>query len=284
MHGAKIVMNVDDILYNPLPLLGISLSQIILFAAFLVIGIIIVKIIINIIARTFKRLKTPPLVTSLIISILRFIGYIVVVLSVLPIIGVDTSTVGLGLSAILGLILGFGLQDTWANMAAGVWLAVLKPFDKGDYVKIADYEGLVEAIGVMSTVLKTFENTVITIPNKNIWGTPIVNYTREPIRRITLNIGVAYGTDLDKAINTIMEIVKNNPKTLDDPEPVVVVAELGDSAVVLQLRVWVRKEDYGSTKVNLIKSIYEEFSKAGIEIPYPQLDIHIREAPKQDMI
>ncbi len=274
------LMGIGEVFTTPLPLVGFSIYQLVVFIVALVVGVIIVRIIVNILGKSLERTKTPALVRNLLTSIFKTIGYIIVVLAALPIIGIDTSTVGLGLSAIIGLILGFGLQDTWANMGAGVWLAVIRPFDKGDYVEVAGHSGIIQGIGVMSTTLKTFDNVVITIPNKNIWGAPIVNYTREPIRRITLDVGVAYGTDLNKAINVAIETAKKHPKVLDDPAPAVVVTELGDSAVNLQLRAWVKKEDYGATRVELIKMIYEEFNKAGIEIPFPQLDVHIKDMPK----
>ncbi|ADI31870.1 mechanosensitive ion channel family protein [Staphylothermus hellenicus] len=273
-------MGVEDIFVSPLPFLGFSIYQLVVFIVALIIGIIIVRIVANILKRTMDRLKTPPLVSGLVINIIKAIGYIIVILSVLPIIGIDTSAAGLGLSAVIGLILGFGLQDTWANMAAGVWLAVIRPFDKGDYVQVAGYSGIIHGIGVMSTTLKTFENVVITIPNKNIWGAPIVNYTREDTRRVDLDVGVAYGTDLDKAINVALETVKKHPKVLQDPAPQVVVTQLADSSVNLQIRAWTKTSDYGAVKVDLTKMIYEEFNKAGIEIPFPQLDVHIRDMPK----
>ncbi len=273
-------MDIVDTLKTPLPFLGFSVYQLLVFIVSLVVGIIIVRIVASILKKTLEKVKTPPLITWLLVSIIKSIGYIVVLLSALPVIGIDTSTVGLGLSAIMGLILGFGLQDTWANMGAGIWLAIIRPFDKGDYVEVAGYSGIIQSIGVMSTTLKTFDNTVITIPNKSIWGSPIVNYTREPIRRITLNIGVAYGTDLNKALNIALETVKKHPRVLEDPAPAVVVTELADSSVNLQVRAWVKKEDFGSTKAELIKMLYEELNKANIEIPFPQLDVHIRDMPR----
>ena len=269
-----------DLLSQTIPYTSVTVYQIVFFISAIIIGCILVKIMVYVLSKTLHKLRVPGLIEGLIISIAKVVGYIVVILSALPIIGVNTGVAGLGLSAILGLILGFGLRDTWANMAAGVWLAVIRPFDKGDYVEVAGYSGIVEGIGVMSTVLRTWDNVVITIPNKNIWGAPIVNYTRLPIRRITLNVGVAYGTDLDRAIAVALSVLKNHPKTLDDPEPQVVVTELGDSSINLQLRVWVKKDDYGLVKTEIIKKIYEEFGKADIEIPYPQLDIHIKEMPR----
>ena len=272
-----------DYLNETISYTGVTVYQIIFFVLVIITGYILVKIMVYILRKTLRKLRVPGLVEGLIISIAKAVGYIVVILSALPIIGINTGVAGLGLSAVLGLILGFGLQDTWANMAAGVWLAVIRHFNKGDYVEVAGYSGVVEGIGVMSTVLRTWDNVVITIPNKNIkniWGAPIINYSRMPIRRITLNIGVAYGTDLDRAIAVALSILKNHPKTLDDPEPQVVVTELGGSSINLQLRVWVKKEDYGLAKAEIIKKIDEEFSRADIKIPYPQLDIHIRDMPR----
>lgn len=264
---------------TPLPVVGFSAYQLVLFLAILLVGVLAVKVVARLVKRSLERFGAPPLVTGLLTSITRGLGYIVVVITALPVIGVDTSTVGLGLSAIIGLILGFGLQDTWANMAAGVWLAVTRPFDKGEYVEVSGYSGIIDGIGLMTTTLKTFDNVVITIPNKKVWGAPVVNYSREPTRRVTLDIDVAYGTDLSKAIDVTMGILKAHPKVLDDPEPAVVVTQLKDSSINLQVRAWARKEDYGTVKADLIRGIYEEFRKAGIEIPYPQLDVHIRDMP-----
>jgi small conductance mechanosensitive channel len=270
----------DSILAYTIPFTSITFFDIIVFIVSLIIGVYVVKILCRIIEKMLEKAKTPPLVSGLVVSLIKAIGYIIVVLSVLPIIGIDTSTVGLGLSAILAFILGFGLQDTWSNMAAGIWLSVIKPFDIGDYIEAAGYSGIVERIGIMSTLLRTFDNVVINIPNKNIWGSPIVNYTRKDTRRIDLTIGVGYNTDLDKAITLLLDIAKNHERILNDPEPQVVVTELADSSINLQLRAWVKTSDYGGTRAELLKKIYEEFVRNNIEIPYPQLDIHIRDMPK----
>lgn len=275
-----ILIDIAEAFTSPIPFLGISLYQLAVFIALLIIGIILVRIIVNLSKKTLDKMRVSPLVSGLLVGIIRMTGYLVVILSVLPIIGIDTSTASLGLSAVFGLILGFGLQDTWANMAAGVWLAVIKPFDRGDYVEVAGYAGKVEGIGVMSTILKTFDNVVITIPNKNVWGAPIVNYSRENIRRIDLGVGVAYGTDLDKALNVALETVKKHPNVLPDPAPQVVVIQLADSSINFQIRAWTKTFNYGSTKADLIMMIYKEFVRAGIEIPFPQLDVHIRDMPK----
>ncbi len=263
-----------------IPYVNISIIQIILFIVFLAVGIIAIRIIAKILERTLRKVKVPDLVIGLTVSLVKAIGYIIVLLSVLPTLGISTGAAGLGLSAILAFIVGFGLQDTWANMAAGIWLAVIRPFDVGDYIEVAGHKGIVQGIGVLSTILKTFDNAVITIPNKSIWGSPMINYTSEPIRRGSISIGVAYGLNLDKVINIMLETIKSHPNVLKEPAPQVVITEFADSSINLEARIWTRKEHLGGTLNELKKMIYEAFENNGIEIPFPQLDIHIKEMPK----
>ncbi len=265
---------------STIPYLGITVLQVLLFIVFLAIGVVVVRVVAGMVRRAMLRAKAPGLVADLVSSLVKAIGYIVVVLAVLPTLGIDTGAAALGLSAILAFVIGFGLQDTWANMAAGIWLAVIRPMDKGDFVEVAGYKGVVQGIGVMSTVLKTFDNAVITIPNRSIWGSPMVNYTREPVRRVSVSIGVAYGTDLDKAVNTALEIIRSHELVLSEPEPQVVITQLADSSINLEARAWVKKEHYGTVSNDLKKMLYEGFTREGIEIPFPQLDVHIRDMPR----
>jgi len=274
------VIHVGNALTKPIPYVGVSVMQIVWFTVFLVVGVVIVRVLARIFERAMGKAGAPPLVVSMASSMIRVIGYVVVLLAVLPTLGISTSAAGLGLSAILAFIIGFGLQDTWANMAAGVWLAVIRPFDIGDFINTAGHTGVVQGIGVMSTILKAPDNTVIIIPNRSIWGSPITNYTREPIRRASIIIGVAYGTDLSKAIETALNTVRGHPDVLDDPAPQVIVSELADSSVNLEVRVWTAKENYAKVQSDLKKMLYEEYGRAGIEIPYPQLDVHVRDTPE----
>jgi small conductance mechanosensitive channel len=150
----------------------------------------------------------------------------------------------------------------------------------GEVVEVAGKTGKVNAVGIMSTELVTPDNVLITIPNKLVWGSVITNYTRMPTRRVNVDVGVAYGTDLDKAIKIAMKLMENHPKVLKDPAPGVAITGLGDSAINLQLRAWTKTEDFWEVKGYLTKAIYETYMKEGIEIPFPQVDIHIREMPK----
>ncbi|HIH72269.1 MAG: Small-conductance mechanosensitive channel [Thermococcales archaeon 44_46] len=268
------------ILDKPLPYVEITPLQIITAVIVLIVGFVVAKIIVASFKRGLQKTKLPGLVIEFLARFLSALLYVVVILLAVRALGVNVGSVVLGLSAVIGLILGFGMQDTLTNLAAGVWLAALRPFDKGDVVTIAGQTGKVEAVGVMSTELLTADNVLITIPNKLVWGNVITNYTRMPTRRVDVNVGVAYGTDLDKAIKVAMDLMKNHPKVLKEPEPAVVITGLGDSSINLQLRAWAKTEDYWAVKGDLTKGIYEAYRREDIEIPFPQMDVHIKEMPK----
>ena len=263
-----------------LPYIGITPMQVITAILVLVVGWIVAKIVVRAFKGALKKTKLPELVVEFLARFLSALLYVAVILLAVRALGIETGSVVLGLSAVIGLILGFGMQDTLTNLAAGVWIAALRPFDKDDVVSVSGYTGKVNGVGVMSTELLTPDNVLVTIPNKLVWGNPIINYTRLPIRRVDVEVGVAYGTDLDKAIKLAMELMQNHPKVLKDPTPSVAITALADSSINLQLRAWAKTEDYWTVKGDLTKGIYELYTKEGIEIPFPQMDVHIKEMPQ----
>jgi small conductance mechanosensitive channel len=268
-----------DVLTWTIPLTSITLGNLIWATVIAVIGYVIIKSFEQLFRKSLIRIGAPELVASVLTRLTIVLFYVVLILAVAAALGFNTGSVVVGLSAIIGLILGFGLQDTMNNLAAGVWIAVSRAFSKGDLVSVSGYTGVVDDVGILSTILKQPDNTVITIPNRNVWGSPIVNYTKMPIRRVTLNIGVAYGTDLDKAVKVALETVTGIEGVLNDPPAQVVVSELADSSVNLQIRAWVKKQDFAAVKESILKSVYKRFGEEGIEIPYPQLDVHVRDMP-----
>ncbi len=264
------------VLNEPLPYIGVTPFQLISSLVILVAGYVITRILVGIFKRSMGKTKLPPLVIEFLGRFLAILLYVVVVIIGLGVVGISVSPVILGLSAVLGLILGFGLQDTITNLAAGVWIAALRPIDIGEVVEISGQTGSVSGIGLMSTELKTPDNKLITIPNKLVWGSIIVNYTRMPTRRVSVDIGVAYGTDLDRAIKLAMGLMKKHPLILDEPEPTVAITALADSSINLQLRAWVKTKDYWTVKGDLTRGIYELYKEEGIEIPFPQLEVHLK--------
>ncbi|ASJ09346.1 mechanosensitive ion channel protein MscS [Thermococcus siculi] len=261
---------------EPLPYIGVTPFQLVSALIILIVGYIVAKIIVSIFKKSMKKSKLSPIVVEFLARFLAILLYIIVIIVALGAVGVSVSPLILGLSAVIGLILGFGLQDTITNLAAGVWIASLRPIDIGEVVEVSGQVGSVTGIGLMSTVLHTVDNRMITIPNRLVWGSIIVNYTRLPIRRVDVDIGVAYGTDLDRAIKIAMDVMKSHPLVLDDPAPSVAITALADSSINLQLRPWAKTEDYWTVKGDITKAIYEAYGREGIEIPFPQLDVHIK--------
>ncbi len=261
---------------EPLPYIGISPMQIIIALVILILGWIVIKLIVSAFKKSLARSKLSDLVIEFLGRFFSVLLYVALILLAVSALGVQTGSVILGLSAIIGLILGFGLQDTITNLASGIWIAALKLIDKGEFVKVSGETGTVDAVGIMATHLLTLDNKLITIPNKLIWNDTITIYNRMPIRRADVSVGVAYGTDLDRAVQTAMDLMKNHPGILSDPAPAVVILELGDSSINMQLRAWAKKEDWWNVFLDLTKQIYEAYEREGITIPFPQMDVHLK--------
>ena len=181
----------------------------------------------------------------------------------------------LGLSAAIGLVLGLGLQTTIQNFAAGIWVAALRPIDKGEYVDVSGVQGTVKGVGIMATELLTSDNKYVTVPNGQLWNTPVINYSRMDTRRAAVSVGIGYTSDVNEAVRVAMDLMKSHPAVLPDPVPRVVVTELGDSSVNLALWAWTKTSDVMTVQYDISRDILSEYRKAGIEIPFPQMDVHL---------
>jgi small conductance mechanosensitive channel len=269
----------NNILNYTIPMTSITIQGVIWAIVIAIVGYIVIKVFEAIFKKSLMKIGVPDLVSGVLTKLIVALLYVVLVLAIAAALGFNTGSIVIGLSAIFAFVLGFGLQDTMNNLAAGVWIVVTRAFSKGDLITVAGYTGAVEEVGILTTVLKQPDNAIITIPNRSVWGSAIVNYTKMPIRRVTLNIGVAYGTDLDNAVKVALDTVKEVEGVLENPSPQVVVSELADSSVNLQIRAWVNKENFAAVKEAIMKSIYRRFNEEGIEIPFPQLDVHVRDMP-----
>jgi len=257
-----------------LPYTSITLLQLVSAVGVLVVGLIVARIIVGVFKRQMKRTKLSDVLVEFLGRFFSSLLYVLVILVVLSTLGVSVGSILLSLSAVVGLILGFGMQDTFNNVAAGTWIAALRPIDIGEVVTLNGLTGKVNAVGIMATELVTPDNVFITVPNGLVWGSPITNFSRMPIRRVDVSVGIAYESDVDTALQTAIDLMKAHEKVLDDPEPAVVVTELADSSVDLVLRAWAKTDDYWGVKGDLTKGILEALPKAGVEIPYPQVDVH----------
>ncbi len=257
-----------------IPYVEISLIQAITAAIIIVIGVIVVKVVVSVLKKGLKKMKIPPLMRTFIGRVCGVILYIGVVLMAATSLGFDVGSLVIGISAIIGIVLGFGLKDTFNNLAAGAWLASIRPFYKGEHVKVQGLEGSIECVGLMSTEILTPDNTYITIPNQVIWGSPIINYSRIQKRRVDVKVGLSYSGDINEAIDTALELMKKHPLILSDPASAVTVNDFGDSAINVTLKAWTDNDNYWTVKNQLTKGIFQTYTKKGIEIPYPQLDVH----------
>ncbi len=175
----------------------------------------------------------------------------------------------------MGFVLGFALGDTLSNIAAGVMIAVTKPFRSGHFVNVNGEDGIIKTVGISVTELDTPDNKHIIIPNKSVWGNNIINYTHNPVRRIDIETGVGYDDDLDLAIKTSLKVLRSHPKVLDDPAPQTFIKSMDDSSVALTVRPWVNTDDYWPVFFDLQKALKEAYDDAGLNIPYPQMDVHL---------
>ena len=207
----------------------------------------------------------------------KLVWYVImafVLVAVLNQFGVQTTSV-IAILGAAGLAIGLALQGTLANVASGVMLLFLRPFNIGDYVDAGGIAGTVVEIGLFNTEIKTRKGLCLIVPNKIIWESPITNFSRNPTRRFDITVGISYGDDVNGATDLLMGLLTGDERILDDPEPLAVVEELGDSAVIINLRAWTRAEDFWAAVWDLKKAIKVELEVAGYSIPFPQRDIHI---------
>ena len=188
--------------------------------------------------------------------------------------GVEVAPLLAGLG-IAGFIIGFALQDTLSNFASGMMILVYRPFDVGDVVEAGGVTGKVHKMNLVSTMVLTFDNQLLVVPNKQIWGGVIRNVTHQDTRRVDMTFGIGYSDDVPKAEKVLAEIVANHDKVLNDPEPVIRLNELGDSSVNFIVRPWAKTSDYWEVYWHVTREVKRRFDEEGISIPFPQRDVHI---------
>lgn len=264
-------------LEEPLPLIGFSLWNLIMFIVVLIVGMIVVKIVGRAVKKSLLRAKATEILAEFTSRFVKIILLIFVVMTALGFLGLDVSQYILGLAVVMGFVLGFALGDTLSNIAAGFMVAITKPFKAGDFVTVSGESGVIMSVGISVTELDTPDKKRIIIPNKIVYGSNIINFTRNPIRRVDMTTGVGYEDDLDKAIKTTMAVVTSHPKVLKDPAPQVAVTEMADSSVNFVVRPWCKTEDYWDVFFDLQKAIKQAYDREGISIPFPQRDLHIIE-------
>lgn len=248
------------------------IPRVIAFLVILAIAIALTRLV----RKSFKKLQSMHKISSifgtLMRKVLNAIIWIVAAVFILQDFGVDLTPViaGLGIS---GVVLGFALQETIASFFSGFIIAVKRPFEIGDYVSIGGTEGTVKTMDIMGVSLATGDNKLITMSNKNVWGSVIINSSALDKRRIDMIVPVAYDTDLEKARDVISSVILSYPEVLKDPEAKIEVHTLADSSINFIVRPWVPNADYWTVYWRFQKEIVDAFRANGIEIPYNKLDV-----------
>ena len=244
-------------------------------AAILVLGWLAIKLIVNAVGKAVEKGgKQNTLFGNFVRNVTGKICWIVLLVVVLGKLGIDIAPIVAGLG-VTGFILGFAFQESLGNLASGLMIALNEPFKIGDYVIVAGLEGTVIKMDMMAATLATADNKKVVIPNKSAWGAPIVNFSALGRRRVDIKIGIDYGCDAAKAIKVALEALPLVPNVLKDPAPSVSVASLDDSQVSLNIRPWTDGANYWTVYNDTQVAIKSAFEKNGIDIPFPQLTVHM---------
>lgn len=254
---------------------GLDFAVNILAAALiLVVGWLVIKLIDALVRKALMRGKAKQtLFINFACSVVTKVCWAVLLIMVAGRLGVNVAPLIAGLGA-TGFIIGFACQESLGNLASGMMIAINEPFKVGDVVDAAGHTGCILEVNMMATVMKTADGKRIVIPNKSVWGGPIVNYNTLGLRRVDLQVGIDYGEDVSKAIDVIRETVSRIPGVLSEPALGVAVASLNDSAVQINVRPWVKSADYWPVASATLTEVKEALFSAGVKIPFPQIEVH----------
>lgn len=202
-----------------------------------------------------------------------YVGFTIIAISILNEFGFKLSHL-LGAAGIITIAIGFASQTSMSNVISGLFLIAEKPFEVNDVISVGGATGVVLSIDILSIKLRTFDNRYIRIPNETIIKSEVTNITRFPIRRVDLNVGVAYKEDIGKVRTILLDIAKKHPLVLNEPEPLVVFNGFGNSSIDFLFGVWAVKSDWLTVKNNIAEEVKKRFDEEGIEIPFPHLSLY----------
>lgn len=241
------------------------------------IGVQLIKLIRSIIRKSMKRANVEVGAVQFVDSFLKAAMYIILVLTIASSFGLDAASIVAVLGS-AGVAIGLAVQGSLSNLAGGVLLLILKPFKVGDYIKedSSGKEGTVTEIQIFYTKLLTFDNQTVILPNGSLANNSLINVSAEPHRRMDIKIGISYKADLKKAKDVLLQVLETDEKTSKDKDRLVFVDELAESAVILGVRCWFAQEDFWSGKWRITENCKFALDEAGIEIPYNQLDVHVK--------
>ena len=267
-----------------MPMLGDWVIKLVIALLIYIIGKWIARRITNFLKKLMNRQDVDPTLVNFLSNVVFAILLVAVILASLDTLGLPVTSLVAVVGA-AGLAVGLALKDSLGNFASGVMLVLFRPFAKGDAVEVAGVTGKVDEVRIFSTILTTPDNKQIIIPNGQVAAGTITNYTALDQRRVDLVFGVGYDDDLKLAREVLTRICAEHPKVLDDPETSIFVLNLGDSSVDFAVRPWVKTEDYWTVWGDLLETGKVELEAAGLNIPYPQTDVHLHhQNPLSDLL
>jgi small conductance mechanosensitive channel len=241
------------------------------------VGRFIIKYTIKALRAVTQKRQVEASLTSFLNSLVSISLNVILAIIIIGILGIDTSSF-LAVFASAGIAVGMALSGTLQNFAGGVLILILKPYKVGDYIEAQGFAGTVREIQIFNTVMATLDNQIIIIPNGPLATGSLKNSTTAPTRRVDIDVDVAYGADPDEVRQVLMNIIEADERIMRSGvfAPFIPMTTMGTSGITFQIRVWVKSPDYWGVKFDTTEKVYRELGKAGIEIPYPQMDVHIK--------
>jgi small conductance mechanosensitive channel len=252
--------------------------KLLLAIVLLLVGLWVIKFVVKLLEKNVQG-KFDRTLTGFLMSITRAGLLVLLFISIASTIGIEVTS----FVAVLGaasFAVGFALQGSLSNFAGGVLLLVFRPFTAGDTIEVAGHKGKVQEIQILYTIMITFDNKKIMIPNSNISNSSITNFSAMNERRVDLTFGIGYDDDFHEAISLLKKLASKHDLILDDPEPIIRVTEHAGSSVNIACKVWVKGADYWTVYFDMHEDVKDAFDEAGIGIPYPQLDVHFDQGTK----
>ena len=241
----------------------------------LAVGLFLVHWVMKLFERYETKMKIEPTLKGFIKNLIRILLYVVVIMTAANTMGIPMTSI-LTLLGSAGVAVSLAMQGVLGNLIGGFILLLFKPIRVGEYVKIGDNEGTVKVIGAFYTEMATFDNRHVNLPNGTLTNTPIINYSREGTRRLDLTYSVSYESDLDQVYAALNQVIAEEKAILQDPVPSVNLNKYADSSLDFLVRAWVNTDDYWPVYFRMLDNGKRALDKAGISIPYPQMDVHMK--------
>ncbi len=268
--------NLNELMEQIMPILTTYGLRLLMGIIVLIIGLWIVGRITNGLKKLMESREVDPSLRGFLKSMAGIILKILVIISVLSMLGIQMTSF-IAILAAAGLAIGMALSGTLQNFAGGVMILLFKPYRAGDFIEAQGYMGTVAEIQIFNTILNTPDNKVIIIPNGGLATGSLTNFSKKETRRVDWTFGIGYGDSYQKAKQVIMKLIESDERILKDPEPFIALKELNDSSVDVVVRAWVKATDYWGVYFDMNEKIYETFAKEGLNIPFPQMDVHLHQ-------